>query len=82
MENYILPRVETGPLPSVGVNLHEIGAGPLIFVLIGNTAIFPICRIEGSSLNAEWYAYYQQRLLLVMIRTGIVNMYCTTRVGG
>jgi hypothetical protein len=51
MENYILPRV--------GVNLHEIGAGPLIFVLIGNTAIFPICRTDGSSLNAEWYAFYQ-----------------------
>jgi len=38
-------------------DVQAIGAGPLIFVLIGNTAIFPICRTEGSSLNAEWYAY-------------------------
>ena len=37
-------------------DLQAIGAGPLILVLMGRTAIFPICLTEGSSLKAEWYA--------------------------
>lgn len=37
-------------------HLHEIGAGPLILVVMGNTAILPSWRTEGSVLNAEWYA--------------------------
>lgn len=30
------------------------GAGPLILVRIGNTAVFPTNRISGYSLNDEW----------------------------
>lgn len=35
---------------------QAIGAGPLILVEMGKTAMLPICLTEGSSLNAEWYA--------------------------
>jgi len=54
--HHLLPVEETAA--PFGRDLHEIGAGPLILVLIGSTAIFPICLMEGSSLNAEWYAFH------------------------
>ena len=30
------------------------GAGPLILVRIGNTAVLPTSRVSGYSLNDEW----------------------------